>query len=209
MINLSKEIKNESKYIYFPEDPNAPNITEKKINSFKQLKKGWHYGEGVSFKSTVLKQAIELNSYARSLGFLKTDAFPGINGEIMVTIYHLEHYLEFTIEDTETITFCREKNDIETSYQEGLKFEQVKEKIKNFGKEIWTQFAYYTSNITIGFKEDLKALRLKTQGKERTKGFQSLIENVYSPLVTESASILGIIIKKQAQQVSHQFIGSS
>jgi hypothetical protein len=168
-----------------------------------------HYGEGVSFESSILKQAIELNSYARSLGFLKTDVFPGINGEIMITIYHFEHYLEFTIENKETITFCQEKNDEEISYQENLTFDQAKEKIKKFGMETWKQFESCTLNITIGKKEDFKDSPSKTQEEERIKEFQLSITNVYFRPETQSVNILGAIIGEPEQQVNHRFIDGS
>ena len=76
----------------------SSHITEKKIQSFKELESGWHYGEGVSIKQSVLDNAILLNQEAINQAFYETDAFPGLNGEVMVTIYSGEHYLEFTLE---------------------------------------------------------------------------------------------------------------
>ncbi|MEZ4733902.1 MAG: hypothetical protein R3E79_42970 [Caldilineaceae bacterium] len=43
------------------------------------------------------------------LGFHETDAFPGLNGEVMVTVYQGSDYWEFTLEPTETITFVYEQ----------------------------------------------------------------------------------------------------
>jgi hypothetical protein len=108
------------------------NEVEQKIQGFKGLKRGWHYGEGVSFEQSILDNAIALNRETISLGFLETDVFPGLNGEVVFTIYLDDHYLEFTLEPNGSITFCHEKGDKEISYQEGLSFQIAKERIRQF-----------------------------------------------------------------------------
>jgi hypothetical protein len=104
--------------------------THKKILSFRALKKGWHFGEGVPLDELKLTQAIELNREAVQLGFLRTNAFPGVDGEIRVTVYHQEHYLEFTIETDDTITYIHEIDNREIENREGLSLEEAKGEIK-------------------------------------------------------------------------------
>lgn len=70
---------------------------EDKILSFKSLKKGWHFGEGVEFNESIIQKAILLNTEAKKAGY-RTNAFPGINGEVQVTCSFYELSLEFTIE---------------------------------------------------------------------------------------------------------------
>jgi len=113
--------------------------TEEKIRGFKELQDGWHYGEGVSFDDTILDDAISLNQEAINLAFFDTDAFPGLDGEIMLTIYWGEHYLEFTLEPNGCATFYREESDEEIYYQEGLPFREIKAKIGEFRKETWRE----------------------------------------------------------------------
>jgi hypothetical protein len=97
--------------------------TVEKIPSFAHLAQGWSFGEGVVFRQSTLSKAIQLAKTAYTLGFYETDAFPGLNGEVMVTVYQGNEYWEFTLQPTETITFVYEKHDKTVTYEEGLPFE--------------------------------------------------------------------------------------
>jgi hypothetical protein len=48
---------------------------------------------------------------AHTLDFPEMDAFPGLNGEIMITVYQGNEYWEFTLQPTETITLVYERDD--------------------------------------------------------------------------------------------------
>ena len=109
--------------------------TEDKIRKFADLGEGWNYGEGINFRQSVLDDAISLNRRAIALGFSETDAFPGVNGGIMVTVYHHDHYLEFIIEPDGMITFCQEKRSKEISYQEELSLEEAIEAIPKISEK--------------------------------------------------------------------------
>ena len=97
--------------------------TLKKILSFAQFQEGWSFGEGVAFAKSTVDKAVQLAKTAHTLGFHETDAFPGLNGEIMITVYQNNEYWEFTLEPTETITFVYEKADETVTHEEGLPFE--------------------------------------------------------------------------------------
>jgi hypothetical protein len=92
--------------------------TIEKIQSFGDFNQGWSFGEGGPFAPSILLKAMQLIKTAHALGFAETDAFPGLNGEVMVTIYLGADYWEFTIEPDETITFAFEKNDEPIVYVE-------------------------------------------------------------------------------------------
>ena len=126
--------------LFSPPKVTASQITERKIRGFRELERGWHYGEGVPIEQSTLDNAIVLHQEAVRLGFLETDAFPGLNGEVMFTIYLDDHYLEFILEPNGNVTFYREKSDEEISYQEGLSFQNAKEKIEQFRMEKWAWF---------------------------------------------------------------------
>ncbi len=97
--------------------------TSKKIQDFRTLQDGWSFGEGVAFQPRILNKAVQLIKSAHVLGIEETDAFPGLNGEIMVTLYAEQKYWEFTIETDESVTFVYEVGDETRSYEEGLPFE--------------------------------------------------------------------------------------
>lgn len=103
--------------------------TYKKIVSFKYIKSSM---EDVIPSEIIIQKAIELITEADNLGFTRTNSFLGISGEVRVTIYHLKHYLEFTIETNNTVTYVYEMDDKEIEYKEDLPFEIAKKKIKEF-----------------------------------------------------------------------------
>jgi hypothetical protein len=94
--------------------------TKNKILGFKKLPIGWHYGQGVSPLQSTIDKALQLHQKASDSGFRETDAFPGINGEIQVTLYQNQTYLEFTINDDQSITYVKEEGDQEVEYKENL-----------------------------------------------------------------------------------------
>ncbi|MEE9365455.1 MAG: hypothetical protein V3W44_02110 [Dehalococcoidales bacterium] len=108
-------------------------VTERKLRGLEELESGWHYGEGVPLGDSILDDAISLNREATNLGFSETDAFPGTDGEVMLTIYFDDHYLEFTLEPNGNVTFHQEKGDEEIAYQEGLSLQDAKAKIAENG----------------------------------------------------------------------------
>jgi len=139
----------EATYDLFRQEVSAAEVTENKILGFGELRNGWHYGAGVSFGHSLLQDAICLNREAIRMAFFETDAFPGIGGEIMVTIYSSDHYLEFILESDGSVTFCRERGGKEICYQEGLSFQEAKDRLLAFRKESWKQSESLVSGITM------------------------------------------------------------
>lgn len=58
-----------------------------KILHFKTFKDGWYFGDGISFKDSVIDKAIELNSLAEERD-IPINVFAGIHGGIKVVIYN-------------------------------------------------------------------------------------------------------------------------
>lgn len=121
----------------------APYTTVQKIDGFGELEPGWCYGEGQSFTEDVLDAAIELHQAAAEGGFLRTDAFPGPNGEVRVTIYDEESYYEFTMENDGSITFVHEVNGDERA-DEHLSLEDAKHKIEELANTKWSSLELFT-----------------------------------------------------------------
>lgn len=88
--------------------------TIEKILSFKKLEKGWHYGEGVPAQLNAIDGALHLYSCAYKLG-LETDAFPCLDGEIMLCVYDGPHTFEFIVDDSGNIEFIHEIGDSEAA----------------------------------------------------------------------------------------------
>lgn len=135
--------------------------TDQKISDFLNLPQGWHYGEGNAPNENTVHDSLLINNQATLLG-LKTEAFPGINGEIQINCYSEDKTLEFTIESTGKILLVEEESGIEISSQEDLTIEGVLDFIrKEYGKEIWSLSELSTECITVNTKSDLSVWRFR------------------------------------------------
>jgi hypothetical protein len=92
----------------------AKSETTEKISSFGSLQSGWNFGEGEPSRPDLIQKAIEIDNLAHNLGFNKTDAFPGPDGEVRLCVYEACVYLEFTLELDGTITIISEIEGVET-----------------------------------------------------------------------------------------------
>ena len=133
--------------------------TDQKISSFLKLSQGWHYGEGNAPNEKTVHNSLLINNQATLLG-LKTEAFPGINGEIQINCYSKDKTLEFTIESTGKILRVEEEGGIEISSQEDLTIEEALNFIrKEYGETTWNSFDQSTDIIIVKSESDLTVLR--------------------------------------------------
>lgn len=159
-------------------------FTEVKITKlFKSFEAGWSYGEGVPFKEEIITLATELNKRMNLAGFLETNAFPGTDGSIMVTLYadidNKKECLEFTIHEDKKITFVREEGNLEIKYADNLTFKDAVKEVFQFreercSSESSTQF-YTTKSVDDTLAKFLPRLAI-------TEGFLSSRNN--APLRT-------------------------
>ncbi len=94
--------------------------TERKIRDFANLPNGWHYGSGKSPSAENIERGVFYSHLFNLYGFSRTNAFPGIDGEVMVTAYADDLYLEILIETDGKLRFVHEKGDETILYKEGL-----------------------------------------------------------------------------------------
>src|SRR5436853_124919 len=87
--------------------------TEQKLRNFKNLGKGWHYGEGDEIAQNAIEEAFQLHREIIVNGFYKTDVFPGLGGEIQTTIYAEDNYFAFERERSGMWSLTHERNDEE------------------------------------------------------------------------------------------------
>lgn len=112
--------------------PHAVHPTDRKIASFGQYRHGWCYGRGVPFAEEIVNAAKWLNKVAVESGYFETDAFPGENGEIQLSIYgQQDNYLEFTIEPNGKVIYEREVKGEVTDSAEDLSLPEVERLIKS------------------------------------------------------------------------------
>jgi len=132
--------------------------TAEKIVSFRELPTGWHYGNGSAPSGETIQKALKLNSEMSLSGFSKTNAFPGIEGEIQVTAYHGPLYLEFTIESNGEIAYIYERNEEEIECKEKLDLETAIQIIRHFRGQIWALSVSFIESTMTPIREFSKAL---------------------------------------------------
>lgn len=158
--------REEVPYIAFLE-PDSLSKTDHTIKEFMFLPVGWHYGDGGPISGSVCVTAFELNRYAVEMGLSVTEAFPGINGEIMVSIYPKGHVLDFTIYPNGLIRFRHEINDEEVESEDNLTWIGALQKLNKFGNGTWNSSDSPTPSISVGNQENSKTL--SSQIAKRTK----------------------------------------
>jgi len=135
--------------------------TEDKIWGFRDLKRGWHFGEGKPIDKTGIDEALHLHSEILLHRFTRTDAFPGLNGEIQLTIYSNNDYFEFTREPTGKWTFVHEHLEAEVDVVGELTLTDLQEKIVGSLEErICNTSELYHENTGTPIKSGLQRLPL-------------------------------------------------
>lgn len=95
----------------------ADDSTTQKLNSFTQLPDGWHFGEGRRAELLAINYAKTLNRIALANGW-QTDAFPGLSGEVMLSVENSEHYYEVVIDRDGSLSLVEEVNGEEVQRKE-------------------------------------------------------------------------------------------
>jgi hypothetical protein len=148
----------------------ATTKTERKIESFRSLQHGWHFGEGGPLQDHRATMGKELLSTLTLLGLTKTDAFPGPNGELMLTAYIGDQCLEILIQPDDTITINHEVGSVSVSSVYGLTAAAARSRLSEIAPQIWNIPASFTHASTTFNETDFKALHSRTA---RAAEFQS------------------------------------
>lgn len=152
------------------------NETRGKLIGFAFLPEGWHFKEGVPAKEHTLKTALALLGALEAAGFDRTDAYPGIDGSVMISAYEMPEVYDFNIRPSGAITVSHEKGDEELFYQEGMTEDHVREKIKEFGlSTCHTPDYLILGTITAMTTDDLRATPSRTP--KTALGFPSSVSN--------------------------------
>lgn len=126
-----------------------------KLIDFACFSEGWNLGEGESFSSQIIKRTYGLVEECLEKVLFDIDVFPGLDGDIRLTVYEQNDYYEFNI--AEDITYYHEKSGIQQ--EEGqITGEDAVTIIREIGRRKWSSFEYSTSHGLIGDSEGSKAL---------------------------------------------------
>lgn len=172
--------------LVFTSDLEFVSATAEKILSFRSLPVGWHYGRGGPLSVDVVNRALQIDSYYRQLGFSTTDAFPGADGELMITAYRGPHCIETIISTDLRYSVTHERDDTEISAISDLDDRAAKQTIRRIGAEIWCSFGLSIQSTTTKRGKGSEASRSKTQPVAE---FPSFCESVWRPQRSPFADI--------------------
>jgi hypothetical protein len=176
----------------------------KKVDSFSNLSNGWHYGQGVPPLTQVIDKAKKLNDLALRIGFKETNAFPGIDGEVQITAYFKNLYLEFTIPSDGLITYVYERDHQEIEYEQ-ITYDEAITKIKSFRGLIWALSELLVRSTSIPKRNASKVSPLNHLAQ--MAGSQSSIKSVPFKLVETSVPIYKSFTPKSQETL--QYFGKS
>lgn len=177
--------------------------TLQKLDDFLSLEVGWHFGQGQPPEQDVFDIAHCLVTHAEIYTF-ETDVFPGIDGEIMVTVYADAHYLEFTIQTDGAITYVYQVEEKDVSYEEGLTLGEAMNNLDNFFKTSCNISEFYTVSTTTPENVGSKVWHFTTQPRVEYRLYQ---QNALTELALRSVNTSSNSIREQHR--SPQYSGSS
>lgn len=187
-------------------DATLNSVTKLKIQEFTNLDSDWCYGSGVKFSQSVIDDAIKILGLVNTYGFYETDAFPGADGEVMITAYRDKFYFEILIYEDKKYDFIVEINDDETSRNEGINFNAVIASLKQFRETVVCNSSeLFTQSISIKQNKDIPVWRL---GIQATTGEYQLSKKIASfrlldPYVNISKNIM------EKYQENQSYFGNS
>jgi hypothetical protein len=143
--------------------PLSTPLTLRKISSFQLLPIGWDYGRGVPASTSTAERARSIYNSFTQLGFVETDAFPGSDGEIMVTAYKDDYYLECLVEIDGTYTIIAEKNRSEFLESSHVQERDALSAINKAAGVIWNTSNLSNQASMMSAGASSKALRLENR----------------------------------------------
>lgn len=120
---------------------------KEKIEEFRHLSKGWHFNKGIPTHPENTSAALKFLDAAIELGFSWFNAFPGVSGDVLVSIYVNGYCFDADFKRIDNITICGDKykeggifleNLEELFYSEDLTFENTINKLKDFADKFLT-----------------------------------------------------------------------
>lgn len=126
------------------------------IRSFSNLPVGWHYGSGVGADPYAVDVALSITSLLIDHQVRNIEAFPDLDGGVLVCGYHKQDTLEVLCRPSGRIDYVHEIDDVPAKERENASQRQVEEYL---GELEWRQrnsFVSYTQNITAVKKDVLQ-----------------------------------------------------
>lgn len=181
--------------------------TARKIRDFASLPVGWHYGSGRPPSVRTVAWALGYAALLSALGFSKTDAFPGPDGEVMVTGYLGKHCVQVSLEADGTTFLVHEIDNKAMLEEEKVSYAVTIPALVSIARDIRQECAtsgLFTQNALI--PTGANSLTTPLRGQPMEAVFQYSKSNVPPPMETRFANTLGNTTEELP--ANHPFFGS-
>lgn len=155
------------------------------IISFGSLPSGWHYGSGTSFRIQTIVNALINRSFLRDLGLNRFEAFPRVDGSIVVAAYQDDYTINVTCYENSRIDILVEHGDHELVDVEGVPREALPKYIKGLGWKEKERSGYSIRSISLG-KSSVSTAK---QQEYLTTAYRSSTKHVQSAQMERNAII--------------------
>lgn len=162
------------------------NFTAAKIRAFADLQPGWHFGSGRGPSPEAISGALFLNGALVQSGIVNTNAFPGVSGEVQVSAYSGDSYIELIVNPDLSIDAHFEIGGVEVDSAEGLSLVHALAKIQIYRGKAWLSSGYYIRNTSTPSESALPVSRFDPQ--VTAQGFRSLTKIASGKVVQASAN---------------------
>lgn len=117
------------------------NVSLNKLREMEELKTGWYYGEGKAPIPEAIRAVRRLLLKACSFGYANMDVFPMTNGEVRLSVYFADGYIELTPLKSGTVEAFGEVNGEVTVDEDCIDFETAIELLKELAPKSWSSYA--------------------------------------------------------------------
>lgn len=181
--------KTERVFIY------APDPIQQTIRSFGCLPHGWHYGDGAPAAPDLIALALASVGRLKALGAESLEAFPNLDGGILVSAYRGSVCVDLIIHPGDKVSLLVEDDDTEIFEKEDL---TLFEALRTVGEKKWLSdpsSAFLIQSTTVINKSDLSLQYLVNQ--ESTTAYLSYFNAVLTNLKFQYVTISGSTILQQ------------
>lgn len=116
----------------------SESVATRQILSMKDLGDGWHYGEGVAIIQKVIERAVNVSRFASSQ-VLNAEAFPLLDGRVLLVIYKKGRELEIRVGESGSYSFtiAEDEEPIDEPWESDSLAEGFKKFFINVNGEMW------------------------------------------------------------------------
>lgn len=125
--------------------------TAEKIRSFEGLKAGWNFGEGDAISAKEVDRALLALAVVRQFGLSINDAFPGLDGEVKVTSYKDDYYVQYIVSPNAVSTIIAYRGNALLHRIRDIPDSEARKRLAAIAGEIWNTSDLLTSRNTTTF----------------------------------------------------------